>query len=82
MTPADLRQWQARMGYTQQAAADALGVGVSAYKDWAAGRSRTTGKPISIDRRTALACAALGAGLEPLGTTGITVEVSARPESA
>lgn len=64
MTPADLRAWQAAMGYTQQAAADALGMTVSNYKDLIAGKRRTTGKPIELlDRRTALACAAIAAGL-------------------
>lgn len=65
MTPADLRAWQASMGYTSQdQAADALGMSVSGYKDLVGGQRRTTGKPIEqIDRRTALACAALAAGL-------------------
>ncbi len=63
MTPADLRAWQTSMGYTQSRAADALGVALGTYKDWITGHSRTTGKPITIDRRTALACAAIAAGL-------------------
>lgn len=64
MTPDDLRAWQAAMGYTYDTAAAALGVNRSTYADWLAGQSRTTGKPITIDRRTALACAAIAAGLE------------------
>lgn len=63
MTPDDLRAWQAAMGYTYDTAAAALGVNRSTYADWLAGQSRTTGKPITIDRRTALACAAIAAGL-------------------
>lgn len=63
MTPTDLRHWQDHMGYTQPQAAEALGIGLSAYKDWLRGISRTTGKPVSIDRRTELACAALAAGI-------------------
>lgn len=63
MTSEDLKVWQAQMGYTQAQAADALGVGVSAYKDWLSGVSRTTGKPISIDKRTGYACAAIAANL-------------------
>lgn len=51
------------MGYTQQAAADALGMTLSGYQQMLAGVSRSTGKPMTIDRRTALACAALTAGL-------------------
>ena len=65
MTADDLRAWQAAMGFTQAQAAAALGVGVSAYKDWCNGKSRTTGKPVAIDLRTALACAALAARLGP-----------------
>ena len=65
MTPADLRTWQAHMGYTYDTAAQALGVSRSSYADWIAGRSRTTGKPIKISRMVALACAALAAGITP-----------------
>ena len=64
MTPADLRAWQAHMGYTYDTAAKALGVSRAAYADWIAGRSRTTGKPIKISKLVALACAAIAAGLE------------------
>lgn len=63
MTPSELRAWQARMGYTQARAAVALGVSVATYKDWLRGQSRTSGQPITIDRRTELACAAIEAGL-------------------
>ena len=34
MTPADLRNWQAQMGLTQQNAAKALGVSWATYKRW------------------------------------------------
>lgn len=64
MTPADLRAWQAHMGYTYNTAAAALGVSRSTYADWLAGFSRTTGKPIQISRLVALACAALDAGID------------------
>lgn len=63
MTPAELRAWQSRMGYTYDTAAQALGVSRSTYAEWVAGRSRTTGKPITISRLVALACAALAAGI-------------------
>ena len=64
MTPADLRAWQAHMGYTTTGeAAEALGISRSAYADLLAGTSRTTGRPRDVDHRTALACAALAAGL-------------------
>lgn len=56
MTADNLRAWQAHMGLTQRAAADALGVTQAAYSRWVTGAT-------GIDRRTALACAALSAGL-------------------
>ncbi len=66
MTPADLRAWQAQMGYTQPMAADALGMSRSGYCDLIAGLRRASGTPIEqIDRRTALACAAIMHGLPP-----------------
>lgn len=58
MTPADLRAWQAAMDYTYTSAAAALGVGRSSYTRMLAGQT-------PIDRRTALACAALMVGLPP-----------------
>lgn len=67
LTIADMRAWQAHMGYTFDTAAAALGVSRATYAGWLSGVSRTTGKPTGIDRRTALACAALAAGIGPWG---------------
>ncbi len=67
MKSSDLRAWQERMGITGLAASDLLGVSYAAYKDWRRGISRTTGKPIEAGRAVALACAALEAGLRPIG---------------
>lgn len=63
MTPADLRAWQARMGYTYTQSCVALGVGNGTYVRMLSGETK-------IDRRTALACAALAAGLNPWATLG------------
>lgn len=57
MTPADLRAWQAHMGLTYTTAAQALGMSRSNYALMLSGRT-------AIDRRTAMACAALAAGLD------------------
>lgn len=65
MTPDDLRAWQAKMALSAPKSAAGLGVSYATYRDWLAGTSRNTGKPVSISRTTALACAALAAGLEP-----------------
>jgi transcriptional regulator with XRE-family HTH domain len=63
MSKEDLRSWQAEMGYTYDSAAEALGVNRSTYANLISGENRSTGKPVLIDRRTELACAALAAGL-------------------
>ena len=64
MTAADLRAWALRLGYTYDQAASALGISRSTYADLVNGINRTTGEPKLIDRRTALACAAIEAGIE------------------
>ena len=56
MTPADLRVWKAHMGYTHETAAEALGISRSGFAKLLAGDH-------PIDKRTALACAAIAAGL-------------------
>lgn len=63
MTPGDLQGWQQAMGISGLEAARRLGVSSATYRDWLAGVSRTTGKPIKISRLVALACAALAAGV-------------------
>ena len=67
MTPADLQAWQASMGISGREAARRLGVAVGTYQDWITGTSRTTKKPISLPPLLGLACAALEAGLQPVG---------------
>lgn len=64
MSPDDFKAWRARMGYSQRAAAKALGVALNTMQAWERGVAFHTGKPVAIDRRTALACAALAAGLD------------------
>ena len=56
MTPAELRAWQVRMGYSLTTGAAALGIARSTFAVLLAGER-------SIDRRTALACAAIESGL-------------------
>ena len=57
MTPDDLRAWQARMGYTYETAAAALGISRSGFAKLLAGDH-------PIDKRTALACNALAVGMK------------------
>lgn len=56
MTIDHLRAWQAAMGFTYESAADALGMSRSGY-------AKLVGGAAKIDKRTALACAAVAAGL-------------------
>ena len=58
MTADDLRQWAETQGYTYDAAAKALGMSRSGYAKLLAGGA-------AIDLRTALACAAVAAGVLP-----------------
>lgn len=55
MTGEQLRAWQARMGWTQQQAAERLGVSWATYKRYLVG---------GAGRTVALACAAIEAGIE------------------
>ncbi|NYT25411.1 helix-turn-helix transcriptional regulator [Alcaligenaceae bacterium] len=63
MTPEDFKAWRKHMSLSQRAAAEALGVALPTLQAWERGAAFATGKPVEIDRRTALACAALAAGL-------------------
>ena len=65
MTPTDLRAWQKAMRYTYDTAAQALGINRSTYAALISGINPKTGEPKPIDRRTALACAAILAGINP-----------------
>jgi hypothetical protein len=65
MTADDLKQWQKDLGLTNAQAAAALDYSLSGYVQLRTGKSRTSGKPALIDRRTALACAALTRKLGP-----------------
>lgn len=67
MTPEELRSWQARMGLSGLEASKRLGVSYATYRDWAAGFSRNSGRPIKLPPLLPLSCAALEAGLQPVG---------------
>lgn len=67
MTPYNLATWRSDMQLTQQAAAAALGITLATYQRLERGRNWSNDKPVEIDRRTALACAAIRAGLAPEG---------------
>jgi len=50
MTPTDLREWRKALRWSQQRAAEALGISVRAYQDRENGNA-------AIKRETAIACA-------------------------
>lgn len=60
MTPDQLRDWQTQMAYTYVTASQALGMSRSGYAKMLLGQA-------AIDRRTALACAAIAVGVQPWG---------------
>lgn len=57
MTTDDLRAWQQRMGYTQQGAAEAIGVSLATYKRYISMQDGMVSKIVG------LACAAIARGL-------------------
>jgi predicted transcriptional regulator len=67
MTSDQFRAWMAQEGLSVRRAAVVLGCSPAAVQNMASGVSRDTGKPVTIDRRTALACAAISAKLKPWG---------------
>ncbi|MCL2326788.1 MAG: helix-turn-helix domain-containing protein [Proteobacteria bacterium] len=69
MTPEQLKRWREDMGFPQRAAAEALGITLATYQRLERGQEWDGSKPVFIDRRTALACAAIRAGLTPEGST-------------
>lgn len=67
MTPEQLARWRTDLGLTHRAAAEALGIALVSYQEIERGTRFANSKPAPIDRRTALACAAIRAGLVPEG---------------
>jgi DNA-binding XRE family transcriptional regulator len=67
MTPADLAAWRDSLRMSQRAAAAALGCSLATYQAMERGRAWATGKPITISRRTELACQAIAATEPPHG---------------
>jgi hypothetical protein len=73
MTPRDFAAWRKVMGYSYTTAAAALGLSRRMIILYEAGEKPVPGDPakttdIVIPRAVALACAALAAGLDPIGT--------------
>lgn len=59
-----IRAWQSRMQISDRKAADLLGISYGTYTGLIGSRSKVAA-PKPLDTRTAYACAALEAGLQP-----------------
>lgn len=68
MTPEDVKHWQKKMGFTYEAAADALGVNRATFGNYV-----KRGAPLSV----ALACSALAAGLKGYQMKKVITEAEA-----
>lgn len=66
MTPQSFREWRRQMGFSQQKAAEALGLSKSAIEQYELGRRKGSSDPVTIPRTVALACRALFHNLEPM----------------
>jgi DNA-binding XRE family transcriptional regulator len=67
MTPEQFKSWRVEMGFTQDEAAEALGVSKATIGNYDKGIRREDGRPVVIPKTVALACAALMAGIAPYG---------------
>ena len=67
MTPRDFDAWLRHMGLSERVAARALGCSPSTVGRMRRAECYGTQRAVTIDKTTALACAALAIGLEPWG---------------
>jgi len=64
MTPQEFKAWREAMGFTQQAAADAIGVSIQSVRLYEKGvRPGADPRPVEIPKTVALACAAIAYGM-------------------
>jgi len=67
MTKEQFKAWRKKMGFTQQQAADALGLYRLTIINYERGTRPENNLEVKIPRSIALACAAVQAGLKPVG---------------
>lgn len=67
MTSEQLRAWRKRRGWKPEEAANVIGIGVSSLFLYEAGKRYDNEKSVLIPLPIAWACAAIEAGLQPLG---------------
>lgn len=66
MIDTPIARWRARIGLSQRAAAELLGVSLTSYQDAERGINRRTGKPARVADLWRLACAARESGIPPV----------------
>lgn len=67
MTPAQFKAWRTRLSFSQEEAAQALGISKGSVQLYEAGRRREDGRAVLIPKTVALACAAVAYGLPEYG---------------
>jgi len=67
MTKEQFKTWRKKMGFTQKQAAEALGLFRNTIINYERGTRPENDLPVKIPRSIALACAAIEAGLKPVG---------------
>jgi len=67
MNNEQFKAWRKKMKFTQQQAADALGLSIQAFGNYERGSRYEDGREVKIPRTVALACAAIEARLKPIG---------------
>lgn len=65
MSPDDFKAWRKAMGYSQDRAANALGLSRTAVQNYDTGVRRGDGGAVEIPKHIALACTALYHRLDP-----------------
>ncbi|ESX06781.1 hypothetical protein X769_09005 [Mesorhizobium sp. LSJC268A00] len=59
MTPEEFKAWRSDLGFSQQQAADALGISRGSVENYERGERREDNRPVEIPRSIGLACQAL-----------------------
>lgn len=67
MTSTAIAAWRSRVGLSQRAAAEALGMSLPTYQQYERGAAFADGTPRIAPRWLLLACAAIEAGIAPIG---------------
>jgi transcriptional regulator with XRE-family HTH domain len=73
MTSAEFKRWREHMGWSQQAAANALGISKPSVEVYEHGRRLDDGRNVVIPRAIELACAALALGIRSYNGGTITI---------